>query len=316
MSPEVAHVPGREPTQVSPAVTTVVITRDRLADLLVSVPRHRGPVIVVDNGSRDGTVAALRSLGRPGLTVVPLGRNLGAQARNVGVELARTPLVAFADDDSWWAPGALDHAAAAMATHRRLGLLTGRVLVGPEERLDPVCELMAASPLGSPCAPDAGLPGPEVLGFIACGAVVRREAFLQAGGFDDVVVFPGEEERLALDLATHGWFSCYVPDVVAHHHPSSSREISDVRAALITRNWLLTALMRRPWPIVAARMAHALRSGPAGRRGVATMLPRAAAALRHRRVVPPAVEARVRLVEVVGSRPEPDRTSSPAASHT
>jgi GT2 family glycosyltransferase len=303
-------VPSREPSEVSADVTTVVITRDRLADLLVSVPRHTGPVIVVDNGSTDGTVERLRALGRPDLTVVPLGRNLGAQARNLGVQLARTPFVAFADDDSWWAPGALERAVETMAGHPRLGLITGRVLVGEQERLDPICDLMAASPLGrapgaDPTGSDAGLPGPEVLGFIACGTVVRRAAFLQAGGFDDVVVFPGEEERLALDLATHGWLACYVPDVVAHHHPSSSREVSDARAAVITRNWILTALMRRPWPVVADRVRQGLRSGPAGRRGVAAVVPRAAAALRHRRVVPPEVEARARLLEVVGSRPEP-----------
>ena len=44
------------------------------------------------------------------------------------------------------------------------------------------------------------LPGRSVLGFLACGAVVRRSAFVQAGGFDPVVHFGGEEERLALDL--------------------------------------------------------------------------------------------------------------------
>ena len=282
-------------------VTTVVITRNRLADLLVSVPRHRGPVVVVDNGSDDGTVEWLRGLGRPDLTVVPLGRNLGAQARNLGVRLARTPYVAFADDDSWWAPGALDRAASVLAASPRLGLLAATLLVGPEERLDPVCGLMAASPLSR----DAGLPGREVLGFMACGAVVRREAFLQAGGFDDVVVFPGEEERLALDLASHGWACCYVPDVVAHHHPSTTRGPDDARTALITRNRLLTAVMRRPWPVVAARVRQALGSGRAGRRGVAATVRRVPAALRHRRPVPPSVEARARLLEVVGALEPP-----------
>jgi GT2 family glycosyltransferase len=291
----------------SDAVTTVVITRNRLADLLGSVPRHRGPVVVVDNGSDDGTVHRLRELGLPQLTVVPLGRNLGAQARNVGVELARTPYVAFADDDSWWAPGALDRAAAILDAVPCVGLLAGTVLVGPQERLDPVCSMMAASPLGW----DVGLPGPEVLGFMACGSVVRREAFLQAGGFDDVVVFPGEEERLALDLAAHGWVGCYVADLVAHHHPSSTRDRDDARAALITRNVLLTAVMRRPWPVVAARVGRALRSGRPGRLGVARAVPRLPAALRHRRPVPPPVEARARLLEVVG---ELDRPVSPPSA--
>jgi GT2 family glycosyltransferase len=296
-------VPGSVPL----AVTTVVITRNRLPDLLVSVPRHRGPVIVVDNGSDDGTVERLRAMGRPDLTVVELGRNLGAQARNLGVQLARTPLVAFADDDSWWATGSLERAAAVFADVPRLGVLAARVLVGDDERLDPVCSQMAASPLGT----DPGLPGPQVLGFIACGAVVRREAFLQAGGFDDVVVFAGEEERLALDLTTLGWAACYVPEVVAHHHPSSTRDHDEARASQITRNWLLTALMRRPWPVVAARVRQALRSSRAGRRGVARTVPRAAAALRHRRPVPPAVEAQARLVEVVGALPvEPDPAPS------
>jgi len=295
------------PQRPSDVVTTVVITRNRLPDLLVSVPRHRPPVVVIDNGSDDGTVERLRALGQPGLTVVPLGRNLGAQARNLGVQLARTPYVAFADDDSWWAPGALDRAAAVLDACPDVGLLAGTLLVGPQERLDPVCSLMAASPLGSPGAP---LPGAEVLGFMACGAVVRREAFLQAGGFDDVVVFPGEEERLALDLAAHGWACCYVPDVVAHHHPSPTRHPSDTRAALIARNALLTALMRRPWPVVAARTRLALRAGRAGRMGVARAALRAPAALRHRRPVPASVEARARLLEVVGGVERPtDRRS-------
>ena len=295
------------PETPSDAVTTVVITRNRLADLLVSVPRHRGRVVVVDNGSDDGTVERLRRLGLPGLTVVPLGRNLGAPARNVGVELARTPYVAFADDDSWWAPGALDRAAAVLAASPRLGLLAGTVLVGPQERLDPVCSMMAASPLGW----DVGRPGPEILGFMACGAVVRREAFLQAGGFDDVVKFPGEEERLALDLAAHGWVSCYVPEVVAHHHPSSTRDHDDTRAALITRNWLLTAVMRRPWPVVAARARQAMRSGRSGRVGLAHAVRRAPVALRRRRPVAASVEARARLLEVVGQLDHPVGSPSP-----
>ena len=311
--------PAKEAARVTgSSVTTVVITRNRLADLLVSVPRHRAPVIVVDNGSDDGTVERLRALGQPGLSVVPLGRNLGAQARNLGVQLARTPFVAFADDDSWWADGALDRAAEVLTATPRLGLIAGRVLVGPQERVDAVCELMAASPLGGCGADGAGgrgaarLPGPEVLGFIACGAVVRREAFLQAGGFDDVVVFPGEEERLALDLAARGWAACYVPEVVAHHHPSSTRDRNDARTTVITRNWILTALMRRPWPVVTARVLQAWRSGPAQRRGVVRVLPRAAAALRHRRVVPADVEARARLLEVVGTRPRSPAAAPPA----
>ena len=167
-------------------ITTVVMTRDRRDDLLASLAHHEGPVVVVDNGSRDGTLEALEALRRPDLTVIALPTNAGAPARNIGVRAAGTPYVAFADDDSWWAPGALARAEQVLDEHPRLGLLAARLLVGPDERVDPVCDELAAAPLGR--APD--LPGPDVLGFMACAAVVRRDAFLACGGFDPGRVLP------------------------------------------------------------------------------------------------------------------------------
>ncbi|MGN6300753.1 MAG: glycosyltransferase family 2 protein [Angustibacter sp.] len=272
-------------------VTTVVMTRDRRAELLRTLQRLEGPVVVVDNGSRDGTPRAVRELGRTDVELVELERNHGAVARTIGVAHARTPLVAFADDDSWWHEGSLARAAQAFADHPRLGLLAARMVVGEDgSRLDPVCVEMAAAPLGQ--APD--LPGPDVLGFVACAAVVRREAFLGVRGFDDVVFFPGEEERVSLDLAAAGWGQAYVDEVVAHHLPSPARSTPLARQALIERNRVLTAIMRRPWSVVRERLAE--RTVPA-QESRAALGARAARALRHRRPVPPHVEARARLLE-------------------
>jgi GT2 family glycosyltransferase len=267
-------------------VTTVVATRDRWTDLVGSVPRQQPPVVLVDNGSGDGTPERVRDA-FPHVRVIELDHNAGAVARNAGVRAAETPYVAFADDDSWWAPGALDRAADHLDAHPRLGLLAARILVGDDERLDPVCRQMASSPL----PPSLDLPGPSVLGFVACGTVVRRTAFLEAGGFDEVVHFAGEEERLALDLASHGWGLAYVDDVVAHHHPSPARGSPDARQALLARNRLLTALMRRPWSVVGRDARRA------GRAGLAQAVPRAAGALRRRAVVPSSVEQQLRLLE-------------------
>ena len=272
-------------------VTTVIATRDRWPDLTRSLPRHEPPVLLVDNGSTDGTPALVRQH-FPDVRVVELPGNLGAVARNLGARDAGTPYVAFADDDSWWAPGALDRAAEHFDASPRLGLLAGRILVGPEERLDPVCAEMAHSSLPA----DPALPGPAVLGFVACGAVVRREAHLAAGGFDDVVVFPGEEARLAIDLATLGWGLSYVDDVVAHHHPSATRDARADRRTAIARSRLLTDVMRRPWPVVARTGWSLTTAGPAERRGVAQALPRLRRALGRREVAPPAVEAALRLL--------------------
>ncbi|WP_445256467.1 glycosyltransferase family 2 protein [Nocardioides aurantiacus] len=272
-------------------VTTVVITRDRWPDLTVSLPRHRGPVVLVDNASQDGTPERVRAA-FPHVEVVELPENLGAVGRNVGGEAARTPYVAFADDDSWWAPGALERAADYFDRHPRLALLAARILVGEAEELDPICRLMDGPPL--PVEDD--LPGRSVLGFIACGSVVRREAFLACGGFDEVVEFAGEEERLTLDLAAAGWGLAYVDDVVAHHHPSTARQPGAARLARLTRNEVLTAVMRRSWPDVARTVARSVLAGPHGPRGVVEAVPRVPRALRQRRPVPAAVEETARLL--------------------
>jgi GT2 family glycosyltransferase len=274
-----------EPAQV----TCVIASRNRREDLLASLPRHEAPVVLVDNASTDDTVAAVRAA-HPEVTVVPLPGNVGAVARTIGIEYARTPYVAFTDDDSWWAPGDLARAVAVMEAHPRLGLLAARILVGPEDRLDPVCTEMATSPL--PREPD--LPGPSLLGFVACAALVRVEAFRVVGGFDEVVRFPGEEERVALDLAAAGWGLAYVDEVTVHHHPSTHREPNTTRQTGIWRSRVLTALMRYPLPAVAGQLLRAARAGRPGLSGLAGALPRVPAALRARRVLPTTVMTGVR----------------------
>jgi GT2 family glycosyltransferase len=275
----------------APDVTVVVASQNRRADLLATLPRHEAPVVLVDNASTDGTVEAVRST-HPDVTVLALDRNHGAHGRTMGVARAGTPFVAFADDDSWWAPGDLTRAVELMRAHPRLAVLNARILVGPEKRLDPVCREMADSPLGTP--PD--LPGPALLGFIACGAIVRTEAFEAVGGFDPVVRFPGEEERLALDLATAGWGLAYVDSVTVHHHPSPQRHSPARRQVAIWRSRVLTAVMRAHLPDLAGVLVGALRAGRPGLEGMARAVPDLPAALLRRRPVPPDVRADLRLL--------------------
>jgi GT2 family glycosyltransferase len=285
-------------------VTVAVITRDRhtsmlrTLDHLAALP-ERPPVIVVDNGSRNTAAVDDLRLHPVRPLVLRPGRNTGALGRNLAVSRAATPYVAFSDDDSWWEPGSLSRAADLLDEHPRAGLLAARTLVGAGREEDPLNDVLAASPL--PAEPD--LPGRPVLGFLGCACVVRREAFLDAGGYHPVLFFGAEETLLAYDLAAAGWGVAHTPDLIARHCPDEGGERTG-RKALVRRNEVLTRWMRRPLPDAVAATVRLTRDavldGPGARtaaRGVAKRLP---AALRARRPLPPAVERAARTLE---SRP-------------
>jgi GT2 family glycosyltransferase len=239
----------------------VVITRDRVDDLCNAVTHlvaleERPRIFVVDNGSSDGTVesGALPLPGRRGHR--PAGE-LGAAARNVAVARVTTPVRGLRDDDSWWAPGGLTGPPTSWMPIPGLALVNAHILVGPEERDDPICLEMAESPL--PRAPDQ--PGHPLLSFIACAAMVRRDAFEAAGGFHPRLFVGGEEEILGHDLVGAGWQLSYVPDVVVHHHASINRDAHERRATGI-RNTLWTTWLRRPVGPALVRTLRLLRRLP------------------------------------------------------
>jgi GT2 family glycosyltransferase len=275
----------------------VIATRNRRGELerslghLSALP-DVADIVVVDNGSTDGSQAFVRRA-FPGVRLIELDENRGAAARTVGVNAAGCDAVAFADDDSWWLPGSLARAAGLLQQHGRIALVAGRVLVGPEASLDPTSRAMGNSPL-----PDLdGLPGVPVLGFVACGAVVRREAFLDVGGFRAGGI-GGEETLLAIDLASRGWALRYVDDVVARHFPSAHRDDA-ARAFAEVRNDLTTAWARRPLPRAIRATASALRhAGDAPTRRALLRTARELPSLvRSRRPAPAAVERQLRLLE-------------------
>lgn len=282
-------------------VTVVIATRNRRESLirtlhhLVALPEQPA-VVVVDNASEDDTVQAVRTA-FPGLAVIPLARNRGAAARNQGVAAARTPYVAFSDDDSWWSAGALRQAADTFDRSPRLAVLAARTLVGAHQHADPIGEAMERSPLRR----GPSVAGPGVLGFLACSAVVRRSAFLEVGGFCELLVVGGEERLLAYDLAAAGWELAYLSSLTAHHHPATRD--GGARGVLARRNDLLIEAMRRPWPVVLTTYAAAVRrswSDPLERRALADALRVMPTALRMRRRVPPSVEADIRELNLAG----------------
>jgi glycosyltransferase involved in cell wall biosynthesis len=286
-------------------ISVVMITRNRAGHIgkalqhLVELP-EKPRIIVIDNGSSDETVRAARAFGAA-VEVVALGRNLGGAGRNIGVELAGTPYVAFSDDDSWWAPGALALALQRFDATPQLGLLAARLLVGPDQHLDPICEIMARAGLPSDAADEALVCGKPIVGFVACGSIVRTTAFIEAGGFNVHFGVGGEEEVLAMDLMRRGWQLVYADDIVAHHHPSSDRDPGK-RQRREVRNALWSAWMRRPlrsalassWRITTRPVGVVSRT-----LGILDAVADLPWVLRARHPIPASIDRRVRIAESV-----------------
>jgi GT2 family glycosyltransferase len=188
------------------------------------------------------------------VTLILAGRNLGACGRTLGVRAVAEPYVAFAEDDSWYADGALSAAADVLDRHPRVGLVQAHVLVGERQQADP----LHADMVDTDVSDDPGLPGHPILSFLEGTCVVRRDAYLAAGGFDGRLFVGGVEEHLAADLLSAGWKLRYVPEVVAYHCPDHGEPPAFVRRIGI-RNTLWFAWQRRPLGPALHWSVHVLR---------------------------------------------------------
>lgn len=280
-------------------VGVVMITHNRRDEALAAVQRlcalpERPPVVVVDNGSSDGTAAAVRAA-FDDVTVLALPDNRGAAGRTPGVRALGTPYVAFADDDTWWEPGALTRAADLLAAHPQLAVVNARIVVEPGGHPDPICDELADSPLPRP----AWLPGPALGSFLAGASVVRREPFLAAGGFEPRFLIGGEEELLATHLLEAGHWLAYVEELSVHHCASRTRD-PHLRRRQGIRNTLWFTWLRRPLPAALRRTVRLLPTLPRDRVTAAALVEAVAGlgwVLRARAPVPPEVEAQLRLLE-------------------
>ncbi|MGY1826394.1 MULTISPECIES: glycosyltransferase family 2 protein [unclassified Blastococcus] len=290
---------GDRTTGPDPRVAVVVITHQRRDELLLALRRlvalpEQPHVVVVDNGSTDGTADAVRER-FPQVELIASPENLGAVGRNLGVARLGTPYVAFCDDDTWWEPGSLRAAADVLDAHPRLAIVTARIVVEPGGTEDPIVAELRDSPVRGA----DWLPGPALGSFLAGASVLRREAFTEVGGFSERLWLGGEEELMAGDLAARGWELCYLEQLTLHHQASTARDPHKRRADGI-RNTLWTTWLRRPVRPALRRTLHLLRTVPRDRVTARGLLQAARGlpwVLRERRVLPPHAEARFAALE-------------------
>ncbi len=210
-----------------PGVTIVVPTRDRpdrlatVLDALAACRRPHDAIVVVDSASRTPVPAGATA--RVDAAIVRCAVPGASRARNAGWHSARTPIVAFVDDDCVPAPGWVAALAAAFADPG-VAFAIGRVTAAPGELPLSVLDEPAPRRL-------TGRTPMDRLGS-SCNLAVRRDVLAALGGFDEVLgagapLRASEDKDLQWRILDAGWEGRYVPTAHVVHASGRSR-----RAAL------------------------------------------------------------------------------------
>lgn len=163
-------------------------------------------VIVVDDGSRDGSVARLRQQGLP-VRIVEQANQGVAAARNAGVQVARGRWVAFIDADDIWLPGKLDAQRRLLAAEPTARMCYGAWETWPSLEPEPPAQLIHALLAAADDETRWGGASGWIYGDLLQDCVVwtstvmaERSLLLEAGGFDPALRI-GEDYDLWLRLS-------------------------------------------------------------------------------------------------------------------
>ncbi len=167
-----------------PKISVIIPTRNRLTlltralDSVLAQADVDLEVIVVDDGSSDGTWQMLTTLADPRVRAVHHAQSTGVSlARNAGVEASSSSWIAFLDDDDFWAPHKLSVQLAALSSADANMSFTSAVMVDADERPGfvmraPSTDRLLVRMVGTNCV---GTPS---------SVIVSRALFDQSGGFD------------------------------------------------------------------------------------------------------------------------------------
>lgn len=278
-----------------PRVSVLVVTRDRRPDVLETLaavaafehPASRLEVLVLDNGSTDGTEAAVRAWiegegrGLARAECVRSEENLGAsRARNLLAGRASPDASVFCvlDDDALPGPEFLPTMLGALEGDARAGMVGARIVAWEDPgrdlggagfvdwRLGRLREAVATGPIACDWV-------------ITCAALIRAEAFHAAGGFDEDYFVYHEDVDFGVRLGRRGWRVLYEPRAVARHKVPRGKTRAPERLYYVLRNkflflrkhlppsrnplpWILYGVGLVPWALAGSLAAHRGVNGP------------------------------------------------------
>jgi N-acetylglucosaminyl-diphospho-decaprenol L-rhamnosyltransferase len=201
------------------------LTRTCLSRLREQTVPH--VVIVVDNGSTDGTPSKVRTL-FPDVRLVELNCNAGFPvACNRGVAAGVGDLVVLLNNDVEPRPDFLERLAQPLEEDSRVGSVAALLVRPGQATID--CMGLTADPtlagfprLRGRSVSDAASTEPLLTGPSGGGGAYRRTAWEEVEGLDEGVLAYGEDLDLALRLRSTGWKAVGAVGAVAIHLGSAS----------------------------------------------------------------------------------------------
>jgi N-acetylglucosaminyl-diphospho-decaprenol L-rhamnosyltransferase len=244
------------PDATAPGTSVIVVSynvRSLLERCLASIPAEAAgrpvEVIVVDNASTDGTVAAVRTA-FPMVTVLAEAINQGfTVANNRGVAASRGASLLFLNPDAELTPGALDRLVAELGAHPdvavvgpRLRFPSGKPQSSRRRFPTPLTALVESTVLQRwwPTAPTlrryylldhSDDRSQDVDWLVGACLLVRRAAFAGLGGFDERFFMYSEELDFCRRARAAGWRVRYLPAAEVIHHEGKSSEQNLARRA-------------------------------------------------------------------------------------
>jgi len=220
-------------------------------------------VILVDNGSTDGSVEYIQENFFGWVRVLGNARNEGfSGGNNRGIRAASGKYIVLLNNDAQADPCWLEELVKVAGENPRAGMLACKIyLQGGSKIIDNVGHLIYRDGLNrgrGRLEADLGQYEKieEVFFPSGCAALYRREMLDEVGLFDEDFFAYGDDTDLGLKGRLAGWKCLYVPKAVVHHRYSqSSGAYSALKAFYVERNrvWIavkyfpLTLLLESPF---------------------------------------------------------------------
>lgn len=216
--------------------------------LALNYPTGKREIIVVDDASQDHSSAVVRQYD---VKLIVLPRNMGqSAARNAGVRAAGGEIIAFIDSDCIADPAWLSELVPYLYDRRYVlvgGYVDSFYRQSPLDRYESVSSALNMGPRKT-----LGIPPESVFYVPTCNMLVRKDAYLEAGGLDEALRV-GEDVDLCWKLMQRDYREIYVPQgPVKHKHRNQFWQTFKRRFDYGTSEALLYARHRRvtkrlPW---------------------------------------------------------------------